>query len=66
MGYGYGAVKEKSDSAKYDFKTTIQRINEGKTKRADFIKAKKMSVSGKEGSMKCAPGKCGGGKCGGK
>jgi len=66
MGYGYGAVKEKSDSAKYDFKTSIQRIDEGKTKRADFIKAKKMSVSGEEGNMKCAPGKCGSGKCGGK
>ncbi len=63
MGYGYGAFKQKTDSAKYDFKTTIQRIDEGKTKRADFIKKKKMSVSGKDaesGGMKCAPGKCGG------
>jgi len=62
MGYGYGAVKEKTDKATYDFKTTIQRIDEGKTKRADFIKAKKMSMSGKDGEnggMKCAPGKCG-------
>ncbi len=67
MGYGYGALKQKTDEAKYDFKTTIQRIDEGKTKRAEFIKQKKMSVSGKdgEGGMKCAPGKCGGGKCGG-
>jgi len=63
MGYGYGALKQESDSAKYDFKTVIKRIDEGKTKRAEFIKAKKMSVSGEEGEksgMKCAPGKCGG------
>ncbi len=68
MGYGYGALAQKSDEAKFDFKTTIQRIDEGKTKRADFIKKKKMSVSGndaKAGGMKCAPGKCGSGKCGG-
>ena len=62
MGYGYGALKHKTNAAKYDFKTTIQRINEGKTKRADFIKKKKMSISGKDAGgsgMKCAPGKCG-------
>jgi hypothetical protein len=62
MGYGYGAVKNKTDKAIYDFNTVVKRINEGKTKRAEFIKAKKMSVSGEEGSMKCAPGKCGGGQ----
>ncbi len=62
MGYGYGALKEKTSDSLFDFKTTLQRINEGKTKRADFIKKKKMSMSGKDGSeggMKCAPGKCG-------
>ncbi len=68
MGYGYGAVKEKSESAKFDFKTTLKRIDDGKTKRAEFIKKKKMSMSGKDGEtgdmkcgggMKCAPGKCG-------
>jgi copper chaperone NosL len=62
MGYGYGAVKNKTDKAIFDFNTVVKRINEGKTKRAEFIKAKKMSVSGEEGSMKCAPGKCGGGQ----
>jgi copper chaperone NosL len=68
MGYGYGALKEKTADTLYDFKTVIQRINEGKTKRAEFLKKKKMSVSGGDGGMKCgggmkcAPGKCGGGK----
>jgi len=69
MGYGYGAVKEKKgDTEYYDFQTVLKRIAEGKTKRAEFIKKKKMSVSGGEGEMKCgggmkcAPGKCGGGK----
>ncbi len=65
MGYGYGALKSKSEQAGYDFKAVLKRIAEGKTKRAEFIKKKKMSVSGGDGSMKCAPGKCGGGKCGG-
>ncbi len=68
MGYGYGALKEKTSDSLYDFNTTIKRINEGKTKRAEFLKAKKMSVSGGDsgdkqmkcrGGMKCAPGKCG-------
>jgi len=58
MGYGYGALKDKQDGF-YDFQSTIKRIDDGKTKRADFIKKKKMSVSGGDGSMKCAPGKCG-------
>jgi len=49
MDYGYGAVKEKSDKAKYSFDDVIKLINEGKTQRADFIKEKKMSVSGKDG-----------------
>ena len=65
MGYGYGALKNKSEEAKYTFDEVIKLINEGKTKRADFIKKKKMSVSGKDGEeneMKCAPGKCGGAK----
>ncbi len=63
MGYGYGALKNKSDEAKYTYEEVIKLIDEGKTKRADFIKEKKMSMSGKdaeEGGMKCAPGKCGG------
>ncbi|NPA42916.1 MAG: hypothetical protein GXO27_02680 [Chlorobi bacterium] len=69
MGYGYGALKEKKDDGEYyDFETVLKRIAEGKTKRAEFLKKKKMSVSGHEtdeGQMKCAPGKCGGGgKCG--
>ncbi len=68
MGYGYGALKEKKSDSLYDFKTVLKRIEEGKTKRAEFIKKKKMSVSGGDGEMKCgggmkcAPGKCGGGK----
>jgi len=62
MGYGYGAKKEKKDEY-FDFETTIKRIDEGKTKRADFLKKKKMSVSGGDnGEMKCGNGKCGGGK----
>ena len=63
MGYGYGALKNKTGEAKNDFQTVIKLINEGKTMREKFIKEKKMSVSG-EGGMKCAPGKCGSGKCG--
>ena len=62
MGYGYGALKEKSEQAKYSFDEVIKLINEGQTKRADFIKEKKMSVSGKDAGgekMKCASGKCG-------
>ncbi len=64
MGYGYGALKENKGDSLYDFKTVIKLINEGKTKRADFVKEKKMSVSGGDGEknskMKCASGKCGG------
>ncbi len=63
MGYGYGALEKKVSDTLYDFKTTLKRIAEGKTKRAEFIKKKKMSVSGEDG-MKCGAGKCGSGKCG--
>ncbi len=62
MGYGYGALKEKTSDSLYDFQTALKRIAEGKTMREKFIKEKKMSVSGE--GMKCAPGKCGSGKCG--
>ena len=58
MGYGYGALKENKEGY-FDFKITIKRIDDGKTKRAEFIKKKKMSMSGKDGAMKCGKGKCG-------
>ncbi|NPA45934.1 MAG: hypothetical protein GXO24_01830 [Chlorobi bacterium] len=68
MGYGYGALAQKPDTGEvYDFKTTIKRIDQGLTKRKEFIKKKKMSMSGGENQegMKCGGDKCGGGKCGG-
>jgi len=54
MGYGYGALKDKKDGY-FDYKNTVKRIKQGKTKRDEF---KKMKM--KEGGMKCSPGKCGG------
>jgi copper chaperone NosL len=61
MGYGYGALSENKGDSLYDYHSVLKRIDEGKTKRAEFIKNKKMSVSGgEENPMKCAPGKCGG------
>ncbi len=66
MGYGYGALKDKSEAKPgdtlYDFKSVLKRIEQGKTMREEFLKKKKMSVSG--GEMKCGAGKCGKGKCG--
>lgn len=60
MGYGYGALKNKTDEAKYTFEEVIKLINEGKTKREEFIKKKKMSISGSEvNKMRCGQGKCG-------
>ncbi|GAB1403407.1 hypothetical protein MASR1M74_05850 [Lentimicrobium sp.] len=41
MGYGYAAYREKNDSA-FDFKTTVERINQGITMREDFLKKKQM------------------------
>ncbi len=66
MGYGYGALATNAGDSLYDFKTTMKRIRENKTMRADFIKQKKMSIGNEGemkcgGGMKCAPGKCGGG-----
>ena len=43
MGYGYGALKNKADST-YDFNTTVQRINDGLTKREAFIQEKKLMM----------------------
>ncbi len=43
MGYGYGALKNKGDST-YDFKTTVQRINDGITMREAFIQEKKLMM----------------------
>lgn len=43
MGYGYGALKNKADST-YDYKTTVNRINDGITMREDFIKAKNLMM----------------------
>ena len=64
MGYGYGALEKKPDTGEvFTFEQVLDRINKGISKRAEFIKKHKMSVSG--GEMKCGEGKCGSGKCGG-
>jgi nitrous oxide reductase accessory protein NosL len=41
MGYGYGALKQKAADS-YDYKTMIERIDAGYTKREQFLKDKKM------------------------
>lgn len=41
MGYGYGALKTKADDT-WDFETTAKRIDQGFTKREEFLKNKKM------------------------
>jgi len=41
MGYGYGALEEKSDSL-FDFDTTVKRILNGETSREKFLKEYKM------------------------
>ena len=45
MGYGYGALSSKSDST-FDYNTTVNRIEAGKTMREAFIKEKKMMMKG--------------------
>ncbi len=42
MGYGYGALKENLGDTLFDYKTTVKRIEAGKTMREEFIKEKKM------------------------
>ncbi len=41
MGYGYGALKEPGDST-YDYKTTVERIDQGITRREEFLMGKQM------------------------
>jgi hypothetical protein len=41
MCYGYGALKQKAADS-YDYKTMIERIDAGYTKREQFLKDKKM------------------------
>ena len=41
MGYGYGALEEKTDSL-FDFKTTVKKILNGETAREKFLKEYKM------------------------
>lgn len=43
MGYGYGALKIKTDST-YDYETTVKRIHDGITMREAFIKQKKLMM----------------------
>lgn len=45
MGYGYAAHAEKPGTGEvYTFEQTLQRINEGKTMRENFIKKKKLMM----------------------
>lgn len=44
MGYGYGALKNKTDST-YDYQTTVKRIHDGLTMRESFIKQKKLMMN---------------------
>ena len=64
MGYGYGALKEKSSDSLYDFNTVAKRIRNGQSMREAFVKEKKMSMHGSGNEMKCGEGKCAEGKCG--
>ena len=41
MGYGYGALKTKEENT-WNFETMVERINQGLTKRDEFLKDKKM------------------------
>ena len=42
MGYGYSAFKIKPEGEIFDYSTTLQRIDDGKTMREQFLKDKKM------------------------
>jgi hypothetical protein len=45
MGYGYSAYAEKPESDSiFSFKEVIQRINEGKTMRENFIQEKMLMM----------------------
>ncbi len=51
MGYGYGALENKTADSLFTFDETVKRIEEGETMREEFLKEHKMMKHGDKGKQ---------------